>query len=81
VDEQTRGNNILDLAFVSEPSFVEDYRIDEPFGMSDHKSVVLSVRFPVSRFIPSPWLPMTFTRFDCLTWNETVYKIIISVLK
>jgi hypothetical protein len=76
VDEPTRGNNILDLAFVSDPSFVEDCRIDEPFGMSDHKSVVLSVRFPVS-----PWLPMTFTRFDCLTWNESVYKIIISVLK
>ena len=49
VDEPTRGNNILDLAFVSDPSFVEDCRIDEPFGMSDHKSVVLSVRFPVSR--------------------------------
>jgi hypothetical protein len=38
VDEPTRGNNILDLAFVSDPSFVEDCRIDEPFGMSDHKS-------------------------------------------
>jgi hypothetical protein len=49
VDEPTRGNNILDLAFVSYPSFVEDCHIDEPFGMSDHKSVLLSVRFPVSR--------------------------------
>lgn len=49
VDEPTRGNNILDLAFVSDPSFVEDCRIDESFGMSDHKSVLLSVRFPVSR--------------------------------
>ena len=49
MDEPTRGNNILDLAIVSDPSFVEDCHIDEPFGMSDHKSVFLSVLFLLSR--------------------------------
>jgi hypothetical protein len=36
VKEATRGNNILDLVFSSEPDMVEDLLIDCPVSNSDH---------------------------------------------
>jgi hypothetical protein len=40
-DEPTRGNNILDLAFVSDPSFVEDFKLGKRHGQlwTRYKSV------------------------------------------
>jgi len=39
VDETTRGNNILDLVFVSEENMVENLVVGEPFVTSDHQII------------------------------------------
>ncbi len=38
VSEPTRGDNILDLLFSSEPNLVNVISVEEPFGASDHKA-------------------------------------------
>jgi hypothetical protein len=36
VDKATRGDNVLDLVFSSEKNMIENLKVEEPFGTSDH---------------------------------------------
>mgnify|MGYP006048081585 CR=1 FL=1 len=39
VEENTRGNNMLDLIFTTEENMVENLVVGEPFGSSDHQII------------------------------------------
>lgn len=39
VENSTRGENVLDLVFASEENMIEDLRVGEPFGSSDHQVI------------------------------------------
>ncbi len=39
VNEPTRGENILDLVLVSDENMVENVKVSEPFGTSDHNVI------------------------------------------
>ncbi len=45
VTEPTRGDNLLDLVFISEPNLVSHISVEEPFGESDHNAVKFSSSF------------------------------------
>ena len=42
VDKPTRGNNILDLVCISDPSCIDKLEVQEIFVLSDHKSIKMS---------------------------------------
>ena len=54
IDIPTRGANILDLAFVGDPSVVQSYDTLPPFGTSDHKVVTIDIRCMIPRITRSP---------------------------
>jgi Reverse transcriptase (RNA-dependent DNA polymerase)/Endonuclease-reverse transcriptase len=43
VDEPTRGENILDLLFCSNPALLEKIQVKEPFANSDHNSIIFDI--------------------------------------
>ena len=47
VDKPTRGNNILDLVCISDPSCIVE--VEESFALIDHKSIKVLLRCPVVR--------------------------------
>ena len=49
VDIPTRGSNILDLAFIGDPSAVYDFSIIDPLGNSDHKMVSIKLQCIIPR--------------------------------
>ena len=49
IDIPTRGANILDLAFLGDPSSIDDYDIIPGIGNSDHKIVKIELRCLIPR--------------------------------
>lgn len=52
VKQPTRGDNILDLIFVNDTSFVKTLSVDDEFPGSDHKSVSCSLLFHCDNDLP-----------------------------
>ena len=50
IDKPTtgRGNNIIDLLCISDPSCIDKLEVEESFAMIDHKSIKLLLRCPVT---------------------------------
>lgn len=49
IDIPTRGDNILDLAFVGDPTAVEDYDVIPGLGSSDHNIVKIQIKCLIPR--------------------------------
>ena len=54
VTEPTRGDNILDLAFVANHSQVLSCSTTSPLGSSDHKIIKIEMKLPVKRISSEP---------------------------
>ena len=54
VTEPTRGDNILDLAFVADHSQVLSCSTSSPLGSSDHKIIKIEMKLPVQRISSEP---------------------------
>ena len=54
IDIPTRGENILDLAFVGDASAVQDYYTLPPLGNSDHKIVAVELKCLIPRVTRAP---------------------------
>jgi hypothetical protein len=46
VEEPTRLKNILDLVFSNDNMLISDIKVEMPFGLSDHNSIIISVAMP-----------------------------------
>ena len=47
VDKPTKGNNILDLVCISDPSCIDKLEVEESFALSDHVCIKALLRCPV----------------------------------
>ena len=77
VNEPTRGKNILDLVFSNELSLVQNFRIGDSLGNSDHNSVWFEITTPTDRpSTPSArlnWSKADFTKMifdlELINWS------------
>lgn len=70
----TRGDNILDLAFVNDPSFVSSVQVENEFPGSDHKVVTVALSFAApSR--SNLQTNDTFFRFSRADWP--LYRLLL----
>ncbi|ESN91348.1 hypothetical protein HELRODRAFT_165371 [Helobdella robusta] len=60
VMEPTRGENILDLIISAEENLIEEVRVGEEFGTSDHRILRFNIVFtgtPEEKLMAALWLP------------------------
>ena len=49
VDKPTRGNNILNLVCISDPSCTDKFKVEKSFALSDQINIKVILRCPVVR--------------------------------
>ena len=75
VTEPTRGNNILDLAFVGDQSAVTKVEVGEPFSTSDHKSVHINLECQLPRINMAPRKVYLYSKANYTELNKAVQEI------
>jgi hypothetical protein len=78
VDTPTRGNHILDLMFVNDPSFVSSVLVNEPFPGSDHSTVHCCMQFDVPQ--PCTKKQTSLQPFPKFNFNKADWPLYRSVL-
>ncbi|MCP4473118.1 MAG: hypothetical protein GY821_00795 [Gammaproteobacteria bacterium] len=68
----TRGANILDLVFISEPMLVSDLEILPPFCSSDHDLVQITIPSLVAKSHDRPLIRYNFSKAD---YHEIEYRL------
>jgi hypothetical protein len=60
VTENTRGENILDLILTTDKYLIDNVRVGEPFGTSDHNVVRFSINISKEKFYNNNAMPNYF---------------------
>ena len=72
VNSPTRGDNILDLVLVGDPSKVTNCEVGEHFGSSDHRVIHLEISCPVPRINFAPRKIYLYSKGDYESLNQDI---------
>ena len=75
IDTPTRGDNILDLAFVGDPTTVQNFEILPPFGNSDHNIVLIELKCMIPRVNRADRKIYLYSKGNFDDFNEHVNSI------
>ena len=70
INQPTRDSNLLDLLFTNDPSLLSNYAVSQPFGTSDHDSIIFDI-YRHNRAASQSKRSNTNRGNRVLIWNET----------